>query len=86
MEKVKKKGKEKSDFTPVYHIDKGQTMKYSLLQIKNYAREHSLTAEQVQNIWEEGVMVCFKNGTIVVPSYREEELPGVLVREITKSY
>ena len=56
-------------------------MRAILYQIKNYAIDHSLTAEQIEDIFHEGIVASFRNGTLKIPSYSKNMLPGVPVND-----
>ena len=58
-------------------IFKTSNMRTVLLQINNYANDHQLTAEQISNIFDEGIIASVRNGTLQVPIYFEDTLPGV---------
>ena len=51
---------------------KERNMQNILMQIKNYANDHSLTAEQIKDIFHEGIVVSVKNGTLQLSCYRQD--------------
>ena len=53
-------------------IPKKHNIQNILMQIKNYANEHSLTAEQIRDIVHEGIVVSVKNGTLQLSCYRQD--------------
>ena len=51
---------------------KERNMQNILMQIKNYANDHSLTAEQIKDIFHVGIVVSVKNGTLQLSCYRQD--------------
>ncbi len=58
-----------------YQTVKEDSIEYLLIQIKNYAHDHSLTATQVRDIFHEGILSSSKAGKIQIPSYSDDDLP-----------
>jgi hypothetical protein len=58
-------------------IPKKYNIQNVLMQIKDYANDHLLTAKQIEDIFHEGIVAGVRNGTLQLPSYSENMLPGV---------
>jgi hypothetical protein len=45
--------------------------------IELYASEHSLTGAQIREIFSEGVIVCFRNGTVKIRTYSPQQIAEI---------
>jgi hypothetical protein len=45
--------------------------------IKLYASEHSLTGPQIREIFSEGAIECFRNGTVKIRTYSPQQIAEI---------
>ena len=60
-------------------IRQDDTLESVLLQLKNYAHDHSLTGEQIGDIFHAGIIASSKQGILPsqIPTYHDDNLPGI---------
>lgn len=58
-------------------ICEADNMRIVLSQIKEYAKDHTLTAEQIKDIFSEGIVASVRNGTLQLPIYSESMLQAL---------
>jgi len=49
-------------------------VKCELNSIRQYAKDYSLTAKQIGEIFSEGIIVCSRVGKIQIPNYSDNDL------------